>query len=66
MDKRKIATVYFMLGLLGLLLFNYPIINLFRGKVWLGIPAILIYFCGVVVLLSVAGFLLANKTKDVE
>lgn len=66
MDKRKITTVYFMLGLLGMLLFNYPIINLFRSKVWLGIPAILIYFCGVVVLLSVAGFLLAKKTKDVE
>lgn len=66
MDKRKISTIYFMLGLLGLLCFNYPIIKLIIGKVWLGIPAILIYFSGVVLCLSLAGFLLAKKTKDIE
>lgn len=64
MDKRKVPAVYFVLGLLGLVLFNYPVVNLFRGKVWLGIPAVLIYFSGVVIVLSIAGFLIAKRNSE--
>jgi hypothetical protein len=64
MDKRKIQTSYFLLGLLGFVLFNYPVINLVEGKVWLGIPALLIYFSGVVLCISVVGFLIAKRNKE--
>ncbi|WP_294679064.1 hypothetical protein [uncultured Fluviicola sp.] len=64
MDKRKIQTSYFLLGLLGFVLFNYPIIHLMEGKVWLGIPALLIYFSGVVLCISAVGFLIAKRNKE--
>jgi hypothetical protein len=64
MEKRKVHAIYFMLGLLGLVLFNYPIVGLLKGKVWWGIPAVLLYFSGVVVLLSVAGFLIAKRSAE--
>ena len=66
MQKRKLAAVYFVLGILGLLLFNFPIVNLLKDKVWLGVPAVLIYFSGVVVLLSLLSYLVVRWTKDIE
>lgn len=64
MDKRKLQTLYVVLGVLGFLMFNYPVINLFMGRVWMGVPALLIYFVSVVVMISVAGFLISRQNEE--
>lgn len=64
MEKRKISSLYAVLAVIGLLLFNYPIIHVFQKIKWNGIPGILFYFCFVSVFIVIAGFLITRFKEE--
>ncbi len=64
MEKQKLQALYTLLGITVFLLFNYPVIQLMRGKVWMGVPALLVYFGGVVLAIAGLGFLISRLKEE--
>ncbi|MBP6271674.1 MAG: hypothetical protein KA394_03950 [Fluviicola sp.] len=64
MDKRKLNVLYVVLGIIGFILFNYPVVHLLIGKIWFGLPAILIYFLVLAIVISIAGFIITQINEE--
>lgn len=64
--QQKQISILVTLFLLGLILLNYPIINLINADTLIfGIPALLVYFFGVIVVLITFIFL-ASRNKPIS
>ena len=48
----------------GLVLLNWPLINLAEGLAWRGVPAVLIYIASIWLLLTLAMYLFEREVKE--
>ena len=63
MNKKKLQAFYVFIGLLTLVLVNYPIIYHVQNVESVSIPFILIYLLIVALFVSIVGFFLEKRNK---
>jgi hypothetical protein len=66
MEKRKLLSLYIVLGTIAFLGVNFPILSYFDGLNQTGIPSILIYLCVFVVCLAGISFWISKQTEKEE
>jgi hypothetical protein len=66
MEKRKLISLYIVLGIIAFLGVNFPILGYFDGVNQTGIPSILIYLCVFVACLAGIAFWISKQTEKEE
>lgn len=63
MNKKKHTTLYLFLGILSLVMINYPMLAYFKDIQVAGFPFVLIYLCLIALLISLSAYFLNKKDK---
>jgi hypothetical protein len=63
MNKRKLQSFYVFIGILTLILVNYPVIYRILNSNTGAFPSILVYLLVVALLVSIIGFILQKKNR---